>query len=193
MDISRDRGRIRITAEDYALEVRPGPPRAVLADRSGRIWSALVLLADLDTTEGRDETYRTSEPEAWPDGAAATVEVVAESRRWAAKVTRLRCTEQAVELDVTVTGSGTLADVRLLGGHAVLPDGAAGAFRSGIEFASLFSPAPTEPVQVVRPAWAAAALGVVGDARPGRWHAVGGPGCGGTGRPAGGGSRRCTG
>ena len=49
---------------------------------------------------------------------------------------------------------------------------AAGAFRSGIEFASVFSPNPTEPVQVVRPAAVAATIGVVGDDRPGRWHAV---------------------
>jgi hypothetical protein len=154
------------------LEVSQDPPRAALADRTGRIWSALSLLADLENTDGRDETYGASQPQVVTDGECVVVSVAIESPLWRSKVVTLRCTDDRLELTVTVEGRGLLTDVRLLGGHGVLPDGAAGAFRSGIEFASVFSPNPTEPVQVVRPAAAAATIGVVGDHRPGRWHAV---------------------
>ena len=172
MDIARAAGSIRITAQDYLLEVRQDPPRAVLADRTGRIWSALSLLTDLDCTSARDETYEGSQPQVDADGECVMVSVAAESLLWRSKLVTLRCTDERLELTVTVEGHGLLTDVRLLGGHGVLPDGAAGAFRSGIEFASVFSPNPTEPVQVVRPAAAAATIGVVGDDRPGRWHGV---------------------
>jgi hypothetical protein len=172
MDIARAAGRVRIMAQDYQLEVRQEPPRAVLADRRGRIWSALSLLADLDCTDARDEMYGSPQPQVAADGDGVVVRVTAASPLWRSKVVTLRCTNDRLELTVTVEGHGTLTDVRLLGGHAVLPDGAAGTFRSGIEFASLFSPNPTEPVQVVRPAGAAATVGVVGDDRPGRWHGV---------------------
>jgi hypothetical protein len=151
MDIARAVGSIRITAQDYLLEVRQDSPRAVLADQSSRIWSSLSLLADLDRTDLRDETYGSAHPQVEADSDGVVVSVTVESPLWRSKVVTLRCTDDRLELTVTVEGRGLLTDVRLLGGHAVLPDGAAGAFRSGIEFASVFSPNPTEPVQVVRP------------------------------------------
>ena len=54
----------------------------------------------------------------------------------------------------------------------MLDNGACGAFRSSIEFASVFSPTPSEPVQLVRPASSAVVLGVLGDASPGRLHGI---------------------
>ena len=53
-------------------------------------------------------------------------------------------------------------EVTLLGGRAVLGSGACGTFRTGARFASLFSPTPTEPVQVVRPGSVPSTLGVEG-------------------------------
>ena len=144
----------------------------MLADRTGRIWSALTLLADVDRVDARDESYGDLRPEVVADDGAVVVSVTAESPVWRSKTVVLRCHEDGAELSVMVEGEGLLTDVRLLGGRAVLGDGSGGPFRSGIEFASVFSPNPTEPVQVVRPATAAATIGVVGDDRPGRWHAV---------------------
>ena len=69
-------------------------------------------------------------------------------------------------------GDGDLADVTLLGGDGVLPTGAAGVFRSGLDARSLYVPSPTEPVAFVRPIWSAASLGVVGDAHPGRLNGI---------------------
>ncbi|MEU8819377.1 hypothetical protein [Actinoplanes sp. NPDC048796] len=102
----------------------------------------------------------------------AEFEVVVASSAWEFKSVVLRCFEDRVEVRVRVRGAGPLGEVRLLGGRGTLPDGACGVFRSSIEFASVFVPAPAEPVQFERPAGSAASLGVVGDASAGRLHAV---------------------
>lgn len=172
MKLSGSSARTRILAAQYQLEVRQDPPRAVLADLTGRIWSTFSLLADVDDAGARDETYGHADVQVQAEPDRVTVNVVMDSPLWRTKTVRLVCSEDELRLTVTVDGAGSLGEVRLLGGHAVLPDGAAGAFRSGIEFASLFSPNPSEPVQVVRPATAGVTIGVVGDDRPGRWHAV---------------------
>ncbi|MGK5517817.1 hypothetical protein ACSNN9_00495 [Micromonospora sp. URMC 107] len=158
------------------LQVR-GPQRlAVLADADGRIWSRLSLLASVDRADLADESYDFDEPVVSAgqcDGEdVVEVELACRSTAWTAKSVRLRCFADRIETSVGVTGSGTLGDVRLLGGRAVLPSGACGTFRSSTDFASVFNPTPTEPVQVVRPASAGAALGIVGDASAGRLHAV---------------------
>jgi hypothetical protein len=108
MDIARAAGSIRITAQDYLLEVRQDPPRAVLADRTGRIWSALSLLTDLDCTSARDETYEGSQPQVDADGECVMVSVAAESLLWRSKLVTLRCTDERLELTVTVEGHGLL-------------------------------------------------------------------------------------
>src|SRR5690606_14777654 len=77
-----------------------------------------------------------------------------------------------VAVDATVTGTGMLSTVSLLGGRATLRTGASGPFWSSIEYASVYSPAPSEPVQVVRPASSAVVLGGLGDAAPGRLHGI---------------------
>lgn len=171
--IERRPGAVLVTAVTYLLEVRADPPRAILADRDGLIWSQLSLLASLDRTDAVDESYAVGFPvvRVREDG---DVEVVLEmaSSAWEAKTVRLVCLPGTVELDLSVRGTGELSDLTLLGGRAVLSNGACGAFRSSIEFQSLFSPAPSEPVQVVRPATSAAVLGVVGDAGAGRLHGI---------------------
>ncbi|KAB1161510.1 hypothetical protein F6X68_04355 [Micromonospora sp. AMSO12t] len=158
------------------LQVRAPQRLAVLADADGRIWSRLSLLASVDRVDLADESYDFDEPvvsaERYDGEDVVEVELACRSTAWTAKSVRLRCFADRIEASVGVTGSGTLGDVRLLGGRAVLPSGACGTFRSSTDFASVFNPTPTEPVQVVRPASTAAALGVVGDASAGRLHAV---------------------
>lgn len=167
-----DHGTTAVVADCYRLEVRAEPPRAVLADLNGRIWSHLVLLADVSRVDGADESYGsgTLSVAAEPDAVQVAFEIA--SPLWRHKRTRLRCYPDRLELDVTVEGDGTLSEVRLLGGRAVRPSGAAGTFRSGVEFVSVFNPTPTEPIAVVRPAHSAATLGVIGDASPGRLHGI---------------------
>jgi hypothetical protein len=165
-----------VVAAGYQLQVR-GPQRvAVLADPDGRIWSRLSLLASVDRADLADESFDVGEPRVSAglrDGEEVVeVELSCRSTAWSAKSVLLRCFPDRVEVVVRVEGSGLLGTVRLLGGAAVLPGGACGTFRSSIEFASVFNPTPTEPVQVVRPASAGAALGIVGDALAGRLHGI---------------------
>jgi hypothetical protein len=161
-----------IDAAGYQLQVRVPELVAVLADPDGRIWSRLSLLASVDRVDVPDDSFGVPTVTVRDDGGVVEVEAVAATAAWAGRAVLLRCFEDRVELRVRVRGAGALGEVRLLGGRATLPDGACGTFRSSIEFASVFSPAPTEPVQVVRAASAGVALGIVGDASAGRLHGV---------------------
>jgi hypothetical protein len=162
-----------IAAADYRLQVRVPQLTAVLADPDGRIWSRLSLLASLDRVDVPDETYGTPRVTVRRDaGGFAEVEVAAPTAAWFSRSVLLCCFEDRIEMRARVEGAGVLGAMRLLGGRATLPDGACGTFRSSIEYASVFVPTPTEPVQVVRPATAGAELGIVGDATAGRLHAV---------------------
>ncbi|WP_034608972.1 hypothetical protein, partial [Cellulomonas sp. URHD0024] len=162
-----------LVARDYRVVVLPTPPRAVLADRHGRIWSQLSLLASVDRVDEPDVSVAVGAPEV-RQVAEDQLEVVlsSSSTAWSSRTVRLLCRDDRLELTVTVRGSGDLGRVRLFGGSALLGSGATGTFRSSIEHRSVFVPTPTEPVQVVRPATSAAALGVLGDGSPGRVHAV---------------------
>lgn len=183
MRITAAPGTRTIHADAYLLEVRADPPRAVLADPDGRIWSHLSLLASVDAVGAADESYDVGAPTVHdaagaPVGADPVDAPVAEVRldcgstAWGRRRTTLRCLPDRLELTVEVAGAGVLTDVRLLGGRAVLRTGAGGTFRSSVEYRSVFVPTPTEPVDLVRPAASAATLGVLGDASPGRLHAV---------------------
>jgi len=176
LEVTPDGATATITAAQYVLRVDVPDSTATLCDREGRTWSRLSLLASLDRTDGVDESYAV-EPariETTTDRAehVIVIEVAAASSAWREKRVRMRCFEDRVELQAEVVGSGLLAGATLLGGRAVLRTGACGPFFSSTGFASVFVPTPTEPVQVVRPASAAAVLGVIGDAAPGRLHAV---------------------
>jgi hypothetical protein len=175
IELTEHDGAFTITATEYLLQVRVPQRTAVLADPDGRIWTRLSLLASVDRTDRLDESFDVGEPRVYAarDGDnAIEVEIVSRTTAWSAKSVLLRCFEDRIEAQVRVEGSGTLGELRLLGGRAVLPGGACGTFRSSIEYASVFNPTPTEPVQVVRPAFAGASLGIVGDATAGRLHGV---------------------
>lgn len=172
--VQRSDGVVRLVAPEYILEVRADPPRAVLADRDGRLWSHLSLLASIDRVDLRDESHAIGPPEVLGPDAAGTVVVRVRARTpaWDAKEVRLHCTDEEISVTATVRGTGTLATATLFGGRAVLGSGAGGEFWSSAEFRSVYSPAPADPVQVVRPAAASVSLGVVGDGWPGRVHGL---------------------
>jgi hypothetical protein len=163
----------QVTAPTYRLRIHRDSARAVLGDADGRLWSDLSLLSSLDRTDQRDETL-VLEPVRLVHQSADRCVFAMSSRSsvWEAKETELVCEQGSVTISVEVAGHGTLSDVSLLGGRAFLLDGACGTFPSGIGFASVFNPTPTEPVQVVRPATSSVVLGVVGDADPGRLHGI---------------------
>lgn len=176
MRLEQEPGAAIVTAAGYQLHVRVRQTAAYLADPDGRIWSRLSLLASLDRTDCPDESFDVAAVEVAATTVAGEkaveIEVCARSAAWHDKRVILHCFEERLELRAHVRGSGPLATASLLGGRAVLGSGACGSFYSSIEFGSVFVPTPTEPVHVVRPAAAAATLGVVGDASAGRLHGV---------------------
>lgn len=167
---------LTVTTPAYRLEFRDtepsSAPYAVLSDPAGREWTEFSLLSCVHTASSPDEVFRLGHITARRDGDAVEVTAVLASTAWTHHETRLRCTADRVELSVVVTGSGRVTEVTVFGGVGVMPNGATGTFRSSIGFAGVLVPAPTEPIQLVRPARSSAQLGVIGDADPGRLHAV---------------------
>jgi hypothetical protein len=161
-----------VVADGYQLFLRDDALGAVVADAAGHAWSRLSLLGSLDRVDVADESYDLSAVRITEHDGVIDLELTASSPAWTSKTVRLRCCADRLEYSVRVTGRGTLADALLLGGRAMLPNGACGLFGSSVEFASVFDPTPTEPIQAVRSAATAATLGVVGDANPGRLHGI---------------------
>lgn len=176
MKLEQGPGTAAIIAADYQLHVRVRDAAAYLADPDGRIWSRLSLLASVDRVDCADESYGIAEAAVASTTVggepAVEIDVFAGSAAWQDKRVVVHCFDDRLEVRVHVRGSGVLATASLLGGRAVLANGACGAFYSSVEFASVFVPTPTEPVHVVRPAAAAATLGIVGDASAGRLHGI---------------------
>lgn len=159
---------IEVVAARYRLRVERHRPRAQLADAAGTAWTALSLLASVDRTDGPDETL--PGVTLTRDGCRLIMELP--SSIWQRKLIMMDCRDDRLEVGVEVTGTGSITDVTLAGGTAILASGACGTFRSSIETPSLFVPTPTQPVAVVRPTSAAAVITVVGDAEPGRLHGI---------------------
>ncbi|GAB3614839.1 alpha-amylase family protein [Humibacter ginsengisoli] len=176
VQVTRGPAEVVITTPAYTFGVALTVPRATLAGADGELWSDLSLIANVDRLGEPDEASgRTAVTvEEQPHGDVV-VRVAGDSSAWASRVFVLRCTPDEIRAHVEVTtdaDDARIADVTVFGGQAALPTGAAGTFRSGIRFPSLFVPTPTEPVQVVRPSTSQAQLGVVGDAEPGRLHGI---------------------
>jgi hypothetical protein len=167
---------MRITTTDTAYHLDSGHYHLTVSrtDPSAELvgWMTLNLLASVNTRGGRDETYETLPPVLVEREGVAIFDFPQRTTEWDAKTVRLTCTPETIELEVRVEGDGVLGDVTLMGGRAVLNTRAAGTFRSGIHARGVFSPTPAHPVGAVRPVSAPVALTVVGDASPGRLHAV---------------------
>jgi hypothetical protein len=170
--------RIVVTAPAYTLEIEDAgagfarSPYALLFGPDGQEWTAINLLASVHTTAAPDETWELGVPQAQQTGADLELVVEARGTAWKRRSVRLVCTPETVELSVTVEGSGAITDLTVFGGEAGLTDRGTGSYRSAIGFASVLVPVPTEPVQLVRPARSSVALGVVGDADPGRLNGI---------------------
>jgi hypothetical protein len=167
MRITTTEDAFHVRAASYTLSVSRTRP---VAELDG--WGTLSLLASVHAADRRDETHETLPPVLSEEGGRAVFHLTQRTAAWRAKTVRLVCTPDAVALDVRVDGDGMVSEVTLLGGRAVLNTGPAGTFRSGLRARGVFSPAPARPVQVVRPAGSPVTLGVIGDAGPGRLHAV---------------------
>ena len=147
----------------YRLELLPDGRRAVLTSPGGEHWLTLSLLASFDRVDGVDETiaYETST-------VGSSVTVARTSSAWEAAGVTLDCGHDGLELRAWVEGTGTLADVHLLGGRSV--HARTGLFRTGTSFTTMFSASPGDPAKLVGSAAEEAVLGVNGDGELGRGH-----------------------
>lgn len=176
MRLQEDDDHVLVSTDAYSLTVERHRPRAALTDGRGVPWTTLSLLASVNRVGAADETLPGTTVTTRQTGCGPQLIMEQPSSSWAGRRIVLDCLEDRLELAIEVRGEGVIEDVQLAGGRAVLPSGACGTFRSSIEAPSLFVPAPSEPIAVVRPSTSAATLTVVGDAEPGRLNGIFSPG-----------------
>lgn len=186
-----DDGAILVVAPEYVLTV--DGDRAVIRNRdhvsdvtddtapaqTRHAVAELTLLASVSTRDGVNESLlaapgieRIGNPEVRTGGPVGTIVLEIESPIWRRKALCLEPGADALHVWVEVEGEGWVTDVTLGGGQVIGGNGSCGELRSPITFASVFAPAASEPIRVVRPAAVPASLGVLGDALPGRLHGV---------------------
>jgi hypothetical protein len=156
-----------IDGDWYRLTVREGATVAWLDDREGRHWAELRLLGSIDTVDGPDETLEIKGPDVVEIPGATRLTWKLRSSRWTAKRLIIDAARDALAIHAEVEGSGRPTNVRLLCGRTVGPN-RSGLLWSGAWFASLFSPAPADPMKIVRAASERATIGVVSGSEPGR-------------------------
>src|SRR5581483_1868034 len=154
-----------VSTPRYRLEVADDGLFGDLTSPEGELWLRLRPHAAVDATDAPDETLALEPPRLVGD---RVVELRRRSTRWDEAVVRLVCTDDALEVETSVSGQGALATARLLALRSLLPGHANGLLPSGSRLTSLFSPNPDRPQGPVRPAAEGATLGVVGDSEPGR-------------------------
>jgi hypothetical protein len=157
-----------IQTAKYRLEVSPDGLKATLGPPDGGAWLTLRPAAAFDTAEGWDETLEVLPPRL--DGGRIVIE--RRSTRWERALVTIDCSAEQVELRASVSGSGRLTDVNLLGLRSLLPHRPTGWLPSGYAvgvLTKLFCANPAHPTGV-RPAVEPAVIGVTGDGEPGRHH-----------------------
>ena len=157
-------GRVVAESPRYRLEVAADGMRAVLTAPDDRRWATLRPLAALDRVDAPDETLAVAAPRA----AGDAIVVERRSTIWDAARVELVCADDGVEVRTSVAGSGDLLAAHLLAVRSTIPGKPTGFMPSGTALRTLFSPNPTEPPRLVRPATETAYIGVSGDGEPGR-------------------------
>ncbi|HEX7195305.1 MAG TPA: hypothetical protein VF364_00570 [Candidatus Limnocylindria bacterium] len=171
MRVRHDGGQVLIETDTYRLEIDAAQPIARLADANGAPVMRLSLLAALDSDRGLDGTVTHGPPRVERTADGCEVTFAATSTAWDAKEIRLRCSTDEIAFTASVTGTGRLTSVRLLGGpYTGNPRWGGGTFHSQWIARSLFSPSPDDPKRILQPAGEAGTIGVVGSAQPGRGH-----------------------
>ena len=172
MELARLADGLVVDARAYRLEVNGEQPIATLTDRAGSRPMRLMLLTALDSDRGPDGTVAVALPAVESEGAdSIVIRIETQSTTWPDKTLRILCDERQVAFETSVTGSGRLTDVRLLGGsYSGHPRWGGGLFHSSWAARTLFDPSPDDPKRTVAPAAEPASIGVVGSSQPGRGH-----------------------
>jgi hypothetical protein len=149
----------------YRVELSLDGLYADLSSPQGEHWLRLRPLAALDAVGVADETLAIEQPRLVAD---RVVEVRRRSTQWTDAWVRLTCTDEGIEIRTGVRGKGALDCARLLAVRSLLPAAAHGLLPSGTRLRTVFSPNPDDPERIERPSSETVAIGVVGDAEPGR-------------------------
>ncbi|ONI67209.1 hypothetical protein BWI15_29040 [Kribbella sp. ALI-6-A] len=153
---------------DYVVEVNTAKAYAAVHGTDGRPWFALRLHASLDTVGGLDESYGQIVVEEARHPGELVLTATSRSTVWDSRITTVRFLPDRIESSTTVTGSGRITDMHLLGGRRT----PRGFLPSGSHLVQAYSPNPDHPTRVLRDALEPATIGPCGEgSEPGieRW------------------------
>ncbi|GAB2614564.1 alpha-amylase family protein [Kribbella endophytica] len=153
---------------DYVVEVNAAKAYAAVQGSDGRPWFKLRLYTALDTVGGVDETFGEIQLDQESRPGELLLTTTSRSTVWETRVTTTRFLPDRIESSTTVTGSGRISDLHLLGGRRT----PRGFLPSGSNLTQAWSPNPDHPTRVIRDALEAATIGPCGEgSEPGieRW------------------------
>ncbi|GAA1534429.1 hypothetical protein [Kribbella lupini] len=152
----------------YVVEVNVAKAYAAVHGLDGRPWFALRLHSSVDTVAGVDETYGEIVVSETRRPGELVLTATSRSTVWDTRVTTTRFLPDRIESSTTVTGTGRITDLHLLGGRRT----PRGFLPSGSHLTQAWSPNPDHPTRVIRDALEPATIGPCGEgSEPGieRW------------------------
>lgn len=169
IQLSRDDGGVRVSADAYCLTWAADRPFVTFADGAGRPLAELFTLSSVHSALGQDDTTWIGTWQVDTTGEAITLSLDAASSVWDAKRYTFECFPDRWRYSVTVQGRGALTDVHYFGGYysGHLRWGS-GFFRSGQHFLEGFNPEPNSAEVTGFPAAGCSTIDLMGVPLPGR-------------------------
>lgn len=159
---------LRFSADQYSLTFAEDRPFVYLDDERGDRLAELFVLSSVHSTAGRDDTTGIG---SWQIEDERTFALHVASSVWERKTYRFRCGARHFAYDVTIEGSGRLAEVCYFGGYSsAQPRWGTGFFVSGHAFEQGFNPEPSvERINYFDPR-EGAGIDLIGGPLPGKRH-----------------------
>ncbi|MFW6097971.1 MAG: hypothetical protein ACOC9Z_07835 [Chloroflexota bacterium] len=148
IDVTTDGDSVSVVAGSYRLITATDRPFVRVFDAGGDLLCELFVPSSINPLHDRDDTVALGrwhvEAGRGPNGEEGVVLCMeAQSSVWEGKEYRFHCSENSFQYEVTVSGSGCLAEANFFGGYysADLRWGS-GFFPSGQRFLRMFNPEP---------------------------------------------------
>ncbi len=169
IQLSRDDGVVRVSADAYCLTWAADRPFVALADAAGHPLAELFTLSSVHSTLGQDDTTWIGVWQADSAGEKITLTLDAASSIWDAKRYTFECFPDRWRYSITVQGRGALTDAHYFGGYysGYLRWGS-GFFRSGQHFLEGFNPEPNSAEVTGFAAAGCSTIDLMGVPLPGR-------------------------
>lgn len=162
-------GVLEIRAGAYRLVFHKQRPFVELFTPDGDRIAELFAFSGVNSTTARDDTYEIGSWSAVESEHMIVASIECKSTAWESKIIAFHCRPTRFTYDITVSGSGALADVEYFGGwFSESLRWGAGYFWSGQRFGQIFNPEPNIPEVFHVPASSGSKIDLTGVPIPAR-------------------------